>query len=110
MSEETGLSAQHDIALVDLVDRLLAGGVVITGDITLSLASIDLVYLNLRLVLGSASTVLGERDASVDLPVTVDSHILENGKGDLRLPRLRASGCGTLTSPNRVGRDQASGA
>lgn len=57
--ERRYLTKQRDIALVDLVDRLLAGGVVITGDITLSLADIDLVYLNLRLVLGSASTVLG---------------------------------------------------
>ncbi|RPE38771.1 gas vesicle protein GvpA/GvpJ/GvpM family [Streptomyces sp. Ag109_O5-1] len=30
---------RREVALVDLLDRLLAGGVVITGDITLRIAS-----------------------------------------------------------------------
>jgi hypothetical protein len=34
---------RREIALVDLLDRLLAGGVVITGDITLRIADVDLV-------------------------------------------------------------------
>ncbi|WP_169981622.1 gas vesicle protein [Microbispora sp. H10836] len=41
------------VALVDLLDRLLAGGVVITGDIVLSIADIDLVRISLRALLGS---------------------------------------------------------
>jgi hypothetical protein len=48
---------QREVALVDLVDRLLAGGVVIGGDITLSIADVDLVYLRLQLLLGSVDTV-----------------------------------------------------
>jgi hypothetical protein len=51
------LADQQEITLVDLVDRLLAGGVVLTGDITLSLADVDLVHLSLRLVVGSVSTL-----------------------------------------------------
>jgi hypothetical protein len=47
------VDAQEDVTLVDLLDRLLAGGVVITGDITLSLADIDLVHVSLRLVISS---------------------------------------------------------
>ncbi|NMH95639.1 gas vesicle protein, partial [Pseudonocardia bannensis] len=31
---------QETIALVDLLDRLLAGGVVLTGDLTISLAEV----------------------------------------------------------------------
>lgn len=46
-----------DVALVDLIDRLIDGGVVIGGDIVLSLAGVDLVYLGLRLVLTPAHTV-----------------------------------------------------
>jgi hypothetical protein len=49
--------AQHDVALVDLVDRLLTGGVVLGGDITLSIADVDLVYLRLRVLLGSVPTL-----------------------------------------------------
>ncbi|MEV1199363.1 gas vesicle protein [Microbispora rosea] len=41
------------VALVDLLDRLLAGGVVITGDIVLSIADVDLVRISLRALLGS---------------------------------------------------------
>ena len=49
--------AHQDVALVDLVDRLLAGGVVIAGDITLSVANIDLVYVGLRALISSVDTV-----------------------------------------------------
>ena len=45
-----------DIALVDLVDRLLGGGVVIAGDITLSVADVDLVYVSLRALVSSVAT------------------------------------------------------
>jgi hypothetical protein len=51
------VGAQEDVTLVDLLDRVLAGGVVITGDITLSLADIDLVHLSLRLVVSSVPTL-----------------------------------------------------
>jgi hypothetical protein len=45
---------QRDVALVDLIDRLLSGGVVLGGDITLSIADVDLVYLLLRVVITPA--------------------------------------------------------
>jgi hypothetical protein len=48
--------AQQEVALVDLVDRLLAGGVVIAGDITLSVADVDLVYVGLRALVTSVAT------------------------------------------------------
>lgn len=44
------------MALVDLVDRLLAGGVVLGGDITLSVADVDLVYVGLRALITSVAT------------------------------------------------------
>ena len=45
---------QRDVALVDLLDRLLAGGVVLGGEITLSIADVDLVHLTLRLLIAPA--------------------------------------------------------
>jgi hypothetical protein len=48
--------AHRDVALVDLVDRLLGGGVVIAGDITLSVADVDLVYVGLRALVTSVAT------------------------------------------------------
>jgi hypothetical protein len=52
----TAVSAERDMALVDLVDRLLGGGVVIAGDITLSVADVDLVYVGLRALVTSVAT------------------------------------------------------
>lgn len=39
---------QQQIALVDLLDRLLGTGVVLTGDVVISLAGVDLVQVSLR--------------------------------------------------------------
>ena len=50
------IARQREVALVDLVDRLLAGGVVIGGDITLSVADVDLVYVGLRALVTSVAT------------------------------------------------------
>ncbi|MFE4861958.1 gas vesicle protein [Streptomyces sp. NPDC056670] len=47
--------AQREIALVDLLDRLLAGGVVITGDLTLRIADVDLVRIDLNALVSSVS-------------------------------------------------------
>jgi hypothetical protein len=51
------LTPQREVALVDLVDRLLAGGVVLGGDITLSIADVDLVYLCLRVLITPAEEI-----------------------------------------------------
>ncbi|ALC20012.1 gas vesicle protein [Streptomyces pristinaespiralis] len=44
---------QRQVALIDLLDRLLSGGVVITGDVLLSIADIDLVRVSLRALIVS---------------------------------------------------------
>lgn len=41
------------VALVDLLDRLLAGGVVLAGDVTISIADVDLVRISLRALITS---------------------------------------------------------
>jgi Gas vesicle protein len=54
------------VALVDLLDRVLAEGVVVTGDITLSIADVDLVTISLRALLASASTLTGTTGGADD--------------------------------------------
>lgn len=44
----------RNITLLDLLDRILATGVLAHGDLTLSVAGVDLVYLGLRALLTSA--------------------------------------------------------
>ncbi|WP_407285303.1 gas vesicle protein [Streptomyces sp. BP-8] len=45
--------AGPQIALIDLLDRLLNGGAVLTGDLVLSIADVDLVRISLRAVIHS---------------------------------------------------------
>ena len=53
---EAAIGAENPHSLVDLVNRVLDKGVVITGDITISVAGVDLVYLGLNALLTSVST------------------------------------------------------
>jgi len=51
--------ATRQLTLLDLLDRLLAGGVVIRGEIMLAAADIDLVGLDVALVLSAVDKALG---------------------------------------------------
>jgi len=48
----------EDASLLDVVDNLLNKGVVLSGDLTLGLAHVDLVYARLSLLLSAADRVL----------------------------------------------------
>lgn len=48
--------AARQVALVDLLDRLLAGGVVLTGQLTLAIADVDLVRIDLNALISSTAT------------------------------------------------------
>ena len=59
MSEQQSLRQQ--VTLIELVDRVLNKGVVVSGDITLSVAGVDLVYVGLRVLLSSVATLEEQR-------------------------------------------------
>ncbi|TMW72530.1 gas vesicle protein [Alteribacter natronophilus] len=48
----------QDVSLLDILDCVLDKGVVLRGDITISIADIDLVYLDLRILLTSVETLI----------------------------------------------------
>lgn len=50
---------QQQIALVDLLDRLLGTGVVVAGDVVISLAGVDLVQISLRALISTVREDLG---------------------------------------------------
>ena len=56
MDEDAEL-AGLDLNLLDLVDHVLNKGVVLTGEATISVAGVDLIYLGLNVVLASAGTI-----------------------------------------------------
>lgn len=59
MTDMSPVDNSREVALVDLLDRVLAGGVVISGDITLSIADVDMVVISLRTLISSVGTLLG---------------------------------------------------
>jgi hypothetical protein len=52
------VATDREVTLVDLLDRLLAGGVVISGEVTISLADVDLVHVSLRALISSVDKLL----------------------------------------------------
>ena len=53
---ESSLAGDQNSSLVELINRVLDKGVVITGNVTISVAGVDLVYLGLNAVLTSVAT------------------------------------------------------
>lgn len=56
--EAVGLLETSDVSLLDTVDHLLNQGVVLSGEVVIGLAGIDLIYLRLSAVLCAADRVL----------------------------------------------------
>jgi len=55
-AEEVNLSPEERVSLCEVLDRALNKGVVVAGNLVISVADIDLVYLGLQLVLTSVET------------------------------------------------------
>lgn len=47
-----------DVGLIDILDVILDKGVAIKGDLIISIAGIDLVYLDLRVLIASVETLI----------------------------------------------------
>ena len=62
MSTSERQALKHEVTLLELVDRVLNKGVVLSGDITLSVANVDLVYVGLRVLLSSVATLEQQRE------------------------------------------------
>jgi hypothetical protein len=53
-----GVASRH-ITLLETLDRVLNRGVVVAGDLTISVADVDLIFVGLRLLLSSVETARG---------------------------------------------------
>jgi hypothetical protein len=60
--EAREILATADDSLLDVVDNLLNKGVVLTGDVILGLAGIDLVYVRLSALLCAADRIVEMRE------------------------------------------------
>jgi hypothetical protein len=61
-NDAAAVLGDEDASLLDVVDNALSKGIVLSGDITLALANVDLVYLRLSLLLCAADRVLPHED------------------------------------------------
>ena len=83
-----------EASLLDVVDNVLNKGVVLTGDVTIGLAQVDLVYARLSLLLCAADRVLPSENDDI-LARHSRRHVLRDqrkaaaGTAGLRGPRRR---------------------
>ena len=54
----------RQVTLLELVDRVLDKGVVLSGDVTLAVADVDLIQVELRALLASVATLERRQDGS----------------------------------------------
>ena len=73
----------EDVTLLDLLDRLIDRGVVLTGDLTISVADVDLILLSLNLLLASVERVQ-QLPADMDL---VDLASTQRPEGGIHVQR-----------------------
>ena len=57
----SGVLEGIDASLLDIVDHVLNQGIVVTGDLLLGVADVDLVYLRASIVLCAADRILAPR-------------------------------------------------
>ncbi|GAA2713261.1 gas vesicle protein [Cytobacillus oceanisediminis] len=53
-----------DIALIDILDVILDKGVAIKADLVISIAGVDLVYLDLRLLIASVESLVQAQEGN----------------------------------------------
>ena len=53
-----------DVTLLEVLDRVLDKGAVVAGDIVISVADVDLIYIGLRVLVSSVETMEHLREGS----------------------------------------------
>lgn len=48
---------QSEMSLAELVNRVLDRGAIVTGEVTISVAGVDLIFLGLQLVIAAAESI-----------------------------------------------------
>lgn len=60
---------QKELTVLEVLDRVLDKGVVISGDIVISVADVDLIYLGVRVLLSSVETMERLRGSAMNGPM-----------------------------------------
>jgi hypothetical protein len=51
------IAKSKDVTLVEVLDRVLDKGAVVSGDIVISIADVDLIYIGLKVLVSSVETM-----------------------------------------------------
>jgi len=63
------VAKSKEVTLLEILDRVLEKGVVISGDVVISVADVDLIYLGLKVLLSSVETMEKLRGAPIIGPM-----------------------------------------
>lgn len=63
------ITKSKDITFLEILDRVLDKGVVVSGDLVISLAEIDLIYVGLKVLVSSVETMENLRGAPFASPM-----------------------------------------
>jgi len=72
-SGQTAALRAQDVTLLDLLDRVVDHGVILAGDVTISVAGVDLIYLGLRVLLAPVERLPELMSRTVDAVDAVDA-------------------------------------
>lgn len=65
-TDYSGIQRGKRITLVEILDRALNKGIVISGDLVISVADIDLIYLGVKVLLSSVETMEAMRESPAE--------------------------------------------
>jgi len=59
------ITKSKDVTLLEILDRVLDKGAVVSGDIVISVADVDLIYIGLKVLVSSVETMERLRGAPI---------------------------------------------
>ncbi len=63
------VTKSKDATLLEILDRVLDKGVVVSGDIVISVADVDLIYVGIKVLVSSVETMERLRGAPIEGPM-----------------------------------------
>ena len=72
--EDNVIDQSKDVTILEILDRVLNKGIVLSGDLVVSVADIDLVYVGVKLLISSVETMeqMKYRNCQKQVPVSDD--------------------------------------
>jgi hypothetical protein len=65
MPAPNGVDPNQDVSLLDILDVILDKGVALRGELIISIADIDLIYLDLRLLITSVDKLMQTNERKI---------------------------------------------